>query len=77
MKEAPARDGWVHELKFDGYRMWQRQVGGDRSVIGRKVNLGTRDNQSSTIVGVLPAELDFPQDVDCSWLLGRLKVNNL
>ena len=46
------------------YGLWQRQFGGDTGVIGRKVNLGTRENQSSTIVGVMPAELNFPQRVD-------------
>jgi len=46
------------------YALWQRQFGGERSVIGRKVNLGTRENQSSTIVGVMPAELNFPQGAD-------------
>jgi putative ABC transport system permease protein len=46
------------------YSLWQRQFGGDKSVIGRKVNLGTRENQSSTIVGVVPAELNFPEHAD-------------
>ena len=46
------------------YSLWQRQFGGDTSVIGRKVNLGTRENQSSTIVGVLPAEMNFPPRID-------------
>ena len=46
------------------YSLWQRQFGGDTSVIGRKVNLGARENQSSTIVGVLPAEMNFPPRID-------------
>ena len=55
------------------YGLWQRQFGGDTSVIGRKVNLGTRENQSSTIVGVMPAELDFPQRADLfmTWAIDR------
>ena len=46
------------------YGLWQRQFGGEANVIGRKVTFGMEDNQSSTIVGVMPAEVDFPQRVD-------------
>ena len=58
-------EGEGHENRaIISYALWQRQFGGERSVIGRKVNLGTRENQSSTIVGVMPAELNFPQGAD-------------
>jgi predicted permease len=55
------------------YGFWQRQFGGDASVIGRTVSLGSRENQSSTIVGVLPAEFGFPQHTDLfiTWAFDR------
>jgi putative ABC transport system permease protein len=55
------------------YSLWQRQFGGERSVIGRKVNLGTREKQAFTIVGVMPAELNVPQRVDLftTWAMDR------
>ena len=55
------------------YGLWQRQFGGERTVIGRKVNLGTREKQAFTIVGVMPAELNVPQRVDLftTWAMDR------
>jgi len=38
------------------YPFWQREFGGDPSVLGRTVNL---DNQAVTIIGVLPRSFDF------------------
>jgi predicted permease len=38
------------------YPFWQREFGGDPSVLGRTVNL---DNHSVTIIGVLPRSFDF------------------
>ena len=29
VEEAPAGDGWLHEIKYDGYRMHARLDGGD------------------------------------------------
>ena len=37
--------------------LWQRRYGGSRDVIGRRVMLG---EQPFTIVGVMPADLDYP-----------------
>ena len=58
------------------YGLWQRQFGGERSVIGRKVNLGTREKQAFTIVGVMPAELNVPQRVDLftTWAMDRAET---
>jgi putative ABC transport system permease protein len=39
--------------------LWQRQFGADASVVGRAVRL---DEQSYTVIGVLPPNLNFPQD---------------
>jgi putative ABC transport system permease protein len=41
------------------YGLWQRQFGADQEVVGRQIRL---DEQSYTIIGVLPPELNFPAD---------------
>jgi predicted permease len=44
------------------YPFWKRQFGGDRSVIGRTVDLSDKvdlNNKSVTVVGVLPETFDF------------------
>jgi bifunctional non-homologous end joining protein LigD len=33
--EAPAGDGWLHEIKFDGYRMHARIDGGQAKLLTR------------------------------------------
>ncbi len=38
------------------YPVWQRQFGGDRSIVGRTVDL---NNTSVTVIGVLPETFDF------------------
>jgi len=38
-------------------RLWHTQFNGDRSIIGKVVNL---DEQSYTIVGVMPGNVQFP-----------------
>jgi hypothetical protein len=42
------------------YRIWQRRYSGDRSVLGRNVQL---DGERYTIVGVMPANFQFPINV--------------
>ncbi len=42
-----------------GYKLWQRQFGADASVVGRAIRL---DEQSYTVIGVLPPSLNIPQD---------------
>ena len=46
--------------------LWLRQFGGDPSVIGRKITFGLRPGTGDTsfIVGVLPAETNFPPRID-------------
>ena len=39
----------------DGF--WQRRFGGDRSIINQSITL---DNQSYTVIGVMPASFEFP-----------------
>ena len=44
-----------------GHGFWQRQFGGDREALGETLRL---DNESYTVVGVLPPEAAFPEDAD-------------
>lgn len=44
-----------------GYGLWQRRFGGDPSVVGSTLQV---DGQSRTVIGVLPAGLDFPADAE-------------
>jgi putative ABC transport system permease protein len=39
------------------YGMWQTQFGGDRSVLGRSIDL---DDKPTTIIGVMPPQFTFP-----------------
>jgi len=42
-----------------GHAVWQRQFGADPNVVGRAISL---DEQSYTVIGVLPPTLNFPSD---------------
>ena len=44
--------------------LWLRQFGGDEAVIGKKITFGLSTPDSEAIVGVLPAETNFPPRVD-------------
>ena len=44
--------------------LWLRQFGGDQSVIGKKITFGLNSDETDVIVGVLPAESNFPARVD-------------
>src|SRR5262249_28743038 len=46
------------------YRLWQAQVGGDPSIVGRKVLL---DAVPNTIIGVMPADFRFPSSGTQFW----------
>ena len=46
------------------YRLWQHQFGGDRTVIGRTIDL---DSVPTTIVGVMPEEFNYPEGTQL-WL---------
>jgi ATP-dependent DNA ligase len=37
VEEAPAGQGWVHEIKYDGYRMHARIDGGNIQLLTRNV----------------------------------------
>ena len=56
-----------------GYGVWQRRFGGDRSVVGRTVQL---DGEPATVVGVMPEGFDFPGGSDV-WLPLRFGAQDL
>ena len=43
---------------------WQRRLGADPRAVGREITL---DSQPYTVVGVMPASFDFPQEEDELW----------
>ena len=47
------------------HALWVRQFGGDPNVIGRKITFGLKPGEDiNVIVGVLPAETNFPAHID-------------
>ena len=47
------------------HALWLRQFGGDPNVIGRKITFGLRSGEDiNVVIGVLPAETNFPARVD-------------
>jgi len=47
------------------HALWLRQFGGDQNVIGKKITFGLQSpGDANVIVGVLPAESNFPARVD-------------
>jgi putative ABC transport system permease protein len=48
------------------YRFWQQRFGGDRAVLGRTLQL---DDRSTTIIGVMPASFQFPDQNAKLWML--------
>lgn len=46
------------------HAIWLRQFGGDQTVIGKKITFGLSTGDTGVIVGVLPAETNFPPRID-------------
>ena len=46
------------------HALWLRQFGGDQTAIGKKITFGISSVDAYVIVGVLPAETNFPARVD-------------
>jgi bifunctional non-homologous end joining protein LigD len=54
--QAPTGEGWVHEIKFDGYRMQARRDGGEVRLLTRKgLNWTSRFPNIGSAVARLPA----------------------
>jgi putative ABC transport system permease protein len=47
------------------YRLWQRNFGGDRDIVGRQISL---NGASRTVVGVMPATFSFPDKDAELWI---------
>ena len=47
------------------HRLWLQQFGGDQNVIGKKITFGLKPGEDiNVVIGVLPAETNFPPRVD-------------
>ncbi len=57
------RDGAAGTVLLS-FRLWQREFGGDRAVLGRRVLL---DGEPYVVVGVMPRELAFPRREALLW----------
>ena len=47
------------------HRLWQRRFGGDPAIVGKTLSLS---GQTYTVVGVMPARFQFPENVDELWV---------
>jgi putative ABC transport system permease protein len=66
-----------HRVVILGFNLWQSRFGGDRSVVGRAIDL---DNERYTVVGVLPQEFQlrlFDYDVRDVWAPKLFRPNEL
>lgn len=44
--------------------LWLRQFGGDQNIIGKTITFGLNTDETDVIVGVLPADANFPARID-------------
>jgi predicted permease len=61
--ESDDREGAAGTMLLS-YRLWQTQFGGDPGVVGRELLL---DNETFTVVGVMPREFRFPSSEAQLW----------
>ncbi|HSE98986.1 MAG TPA: ABC transporter permease [Blastocatellia bacterium] len=54
-----------HRVVVLSHRLWQRNFGGDREIVGREVML---NGESYTVVGVMPASFIFPGQTTELWV---------
>jgi putative ABC transport system permease protein len=53
------------------YALWQRRYGGNPNVVGRSINL---DSSPVTIVGIMPADFDFPDPAERANSSGHMQL---
>ena len=67
--EAPSGDGWIHEIKFDGYRMLCRVDGGQCRIVSRNGKEWT-----DVFPAIAAAAARLP--VKSAWIDGEIIVND-
>lgn len=53
------------------YALWQRRYGGNPNIVGRSINL---DSVPTTIVGIMPADFDFPDPAERANSSGHMQL---
>ena len=53
------------------YALWQRRFGGNPSIVGQSINL---DSEPTTIVGIMPADFDFPDPAERANSSGHMQL---
>jgi putative ABC transport system permease protein len=53
------------------YALWQRRFGGNQNVVGQSINL---DGAPVTIVGIMPADFDFPNPAERANSSGHMQL---
>ncbi|HEV2834693.1 MAG TPA: ABC transporter permease [Pyrinomonadaceae bacterium] len=63
---TPAEDQQgSHRVVVLSHRLWQRRFGGDSSIVGKTLTL---NDQSYTVLGVMPPGFQFPENEDELWV---------
>ena len=58
---APEDTPGNNHVALLSYALWQRRFGGNPSIVGQSINL---DSEPTTIVGIMPADFDFPDPAE-------------
>src|SRR6185295_12542118 len=53
------------------YGLWQRRFGGNTNIVGQSINV---DNEPATVVGIMPADFDFPDPAERSSSSGHVQL---
>src|SRR6185369_5195793 len=53
------------------YGLWQRRFGGNTNIVGQSINV---DNEPATVVGIMPADFDFPDPAERANSSGHVQL---
>jgi len=53
------------------YGLWQRRFGGNANIVGQSINV---DNEPATVVGIMPADFDFPDPAERQSSSGHVQL---
>ncbi len=53
------------------YGLWQRRFGGNTNIVGQSINV---DNEPMTVVGIMPADFDFPDPAERASSAGHVQI---